>query len=328
MAEAKRTLVSHRTGKQQTLVFVPLLGLGNRLRALKTFRVTQLCSDFYAFSQSPYFDTKIFWPQTGDLNADYEDLFSSPKLDMFNISQVSSSSSFIILVRKYPDFTEDYFTKYLGVRARGHVRRYKTLWNMDMQILVKRYINRYDYVFIASAWDVYIRNNLVLNCQPFERDELREKFISNLKPSLPVQGKLQTFWKIKSQLPQGRLIGIHMRFKDIRVFRDGQLRTAPVNASIHVLKQHMNSSDSLFISTDSKEILHEFVEAFPSNKVFFNTFDGVDGRDSLEGMQNGLADMFSLAYCDMLWANSKESTFVRTAGEISQKEVLQILDFA
>jgi len=142
------------------------------------------------------------------------------------------------------------------------------------------------------------------------------------RPVKPLSLKLDNFFSNYS----GNILGVHIRYTDLRVPLEKLMRTVRKNLE-------NNDFQHIFLATDSKEVEERFVAEFGSVIKLEKQFDQQGGqlhsteqtKTKLEGAQAALFDLYALSKCDSLVYSSR-SSFSRLSALLGDFDSSSLID--
>ena len=276
---------------KQILYIEPIGGLANRMRVIAS-----------AFKLKKEFDCEIFciWNENSELNAPFDKLFGH--IEGLNI--ISKSKKMKKLISTFSA---------------------KSSWRTKsiFRLLVKIYNKRFGFDFSIHERDVRSERNIVYDilknnkdvaiyvctCHPFANWDTEDL---NFNPVKEIIEKIEFIHKQFSQYSE--VIGLHIRRTD----NVTAIEHSPIELFVCEIENKIreNNNVGFFLATDDKDIEYLLQKLYP-NKIIVEQKNL--RRDSLEGIQDAIVDMFSLSKTSMIYG-SYWSSFSSMAGKISGVE--------
>lgn len=310
--------------EKKQLIVAPILGLGNRLRTMKDFFVLEKCTKIKRM-----YDISMYWPKTEDLNADFSDLFSKPIIKQVDLQEILNSKSFVIVTQYSTSVTTDSIEKALRHDVKGKVRFVSNLKRLKFETL-QALSKEFEAILILSGWGLSLRS-VSESCAKTKEFQ----FYNSTSPSREVGKIIFPLLKELQELnrEKRKLVGIHIRQSDLIKHLDYAKKTASAQQSLTILEQKLKFGDVVFISSDEMKgalviaskldkLGYKVLYITDENKYLLN---GGPNRNTKSGMQFAVADMLLLAYCDVIWANSRKSSFAKIAVKMSGTKINYII---
>ncbi len=272
-----------------SLVVVPVLGLGNRMRIVATS---------YKLALRTGKKLRIYWSPDKSLNAKWSDLFEIPA----NLP--------IIIKDKLP-------------------LQYKLLWRLHRHSLTKlvqiySWLVNMDFaytdVMAKKVWSGELsleaeidkaKNSILYGGQDLNYFSI-EDYSKLFVPKADLLQKIHLCTNNFTELT----IGIHIRSTD----HEWAKKSSPFSVFVKKIEEEIKSQPAMnfFIATDNPLYQDELVEQFGSDKIKFNEKEL--RRDRREGIRDAVVDMFCLSRTSTIWG-SYFSSFSDVAGRIGRKNV-------
>ncbi len=268
-------------------VFVPVGGLANRMRAI---------SSAIEFAQKNERTIEIIWFQDYGMGAPFYKLFQPMNIAGVTIRDANFIDYFLYdRPRKKNFFIPCIFQSLLFN---------KRIYENSFDFLLKSSFNfnslsKHQRLFMASFYAFYPV------VHPFK--------IFN--PLSEIQGKIEQIISSFSS----RTIGVHIRRTD----NIESIVNSPLSLFITKMQAAIdeNPQTDFYLATDSNEVKEELIRKFP-NKI--KTTNLVLRRDSLEGIQNAVVELYVLSNTKEIWG-SFNSSFSETSAQISNIKYTAII---
>lgn len=257
---------------QKCKVFcIPYAGLCNRISCLMS---ALYLSDHYADK----FTIKVYWESSNDCKAYFDQLFIPIKRDNFRIARLQNWN--LLFNRYTPNFIKQiYFDKiYIG-------------GNNDV-ILNKSF----------HAKKIYIASY-----NKFIQFEYKTNIAEILQPQPQLENKiLEEEKKIKDYCKQNqcKIIGIHIRRTDNQL----AIKNSPVFYFLHKIEElHEKTKCCFYLSTDDDNLKEKIVQEYKTKGIKIFSHKSILKRNSLEGMEDAVIDLWLLGKCYKIIGSSNSS---------------------
>ena len=263
-------------------------GLGNRMRALDS-----------AIGFCKKYDKELYlvWPLFKGLNCSFDNLFEKPDI-VQSLSSPSEYSTFKII-------------RNLKV-ARRKIARNFYFFTYD-KVINKKQV----YALIEQEYDFH-------NLASFETIRLQsdQKFFqaeTPYKDFKPVPKLAKKIANLRKELSTSNAIGIHIRRTD----HVWAIKHSPTKKFIKLMGEEVDRDPTtkFFLATDSPEEERILSEKFGDKIVTYRKSSL--NRESLEGIQEALVDMYMLASTKKI-IGSFDSSFSEVAAELGQIPLIVI----
>lgn len=238
-----------------TLTLSPLGGLANRMRAI--LAADTLCREIGS-------ELKVVWMKDSGLNARFSDLFLP--LPIAAVQELAPQDYFLYA----PPLKRNLFIPYLSQKFRFDV----SLFDWRLSALQQ---NPEKLVSMLKGKNVFMASGLGF----FPTDDAL--FAQYFKPLPSLVEKV----KQRTVAFSGNTVGVHIRRTDNAM----SMKCSPVDAFVERMKE-FSSTMNFYLATDDENVKSLMLKEF-SNRVSFSPFEA--DRNSLEGMQEAVVEMFSLA---------------------------------
>lgn len=266
------------------LTLLPTSGLCNRMRAIDSG---------LSFGLKYNYKIKVLWVRDSDLNCPFESLFQPIKLNIFNILEYSK------LPLQYRLLFKD--TKVSNLLASTLYD--KVIFKKQFKYLIE---DEYDFNSLAKHKRVFLQSLSRFYPNP----EMYSLFI----PIDELQEKINTRTRTFSDYT----IGIHIRRTD----HEKSIQFSPTELFIKYMELELsrNPITMFYLASDSNLVKEELISKFPDRII--TSFDN-SGRNSTEGIQEGLIDLYSLSKTRKI-LGSYYSSFSETAAHIGGIELTTV----
>ncbi len=270
------------------ITVVPRAGLCNRLWVVA-------CAVKYSLAH-PEADVEIYWEKHKECNAHFDELFEP--IPMFLPKSVNRLERFRLRVGR----KENLFIPTLIQKCTfDKVLRFR--WWMDR--------NAFDDV-IKNKENIYVEAYETFNSFYVDAD-LGTYFI----PNNIIQRRIDS---IVSQF-EGKTVGIHVRRTDNKT----AISMNPLSRYIAVMNKEIEKNPEVrfYLASDSVEVKEELSRLFGERII---TTDLFLSRSSLQGMEDAVVDLFSLAHTDYI-IGSNHSSYSVVAADLFNKELILLNDY-
>lgn len=262
------------------LFFVPVGGLGNRMRAV---------ASAVSLAREKKSSVQVGWFRDWALNASFSDLFEMPDMIGVKISDVPFVYYWTLdRPRRKNLFVPRVFQRWIFDRC---------FYEPEMTALYqkKEDVGRY-----ALEGRIYMAC-----CYPFHAYE-RALILQLFRPNALIRKRLEERCAAFSEYT----IGVHVRRTDNIV----SIKESPLELFFQAIETEKREHDSLkvFLATDSEEVKQEMYRRYGDMII---TSEAKADRDSVEGIRDGLVDLYSLAATCKIYG-SFGSSFSELAAEL------------
>ncbi|MGL4519136.1 MAG: glycosyl transferase [Phocaeicola sp.] len=264
------------------ITLIPSGGLGNRMRAIAS--TLSLASELSA-------DLHIYWFSTWGLKSPFQELFLPIRHPLLTMKEASGV---------------DYFTLDRPRQKNLYIPRLYQKMKYDACIYEKEVRIHHNQNFNFEKWadqkDVYISS--YLDYYPYSKDMMQQLFV----PIPEIQTKIDD----KISRIQEAVIGVQIRRTDNKLAIDN----SPLELFYKRIDLEVEGDNGLkiFLATDSEEVKGEMKKRYGTRII---TASKQADRDSIDGIQEAVIDLFSLARTKKIYG-SFHSSFSEIAAEIYQ----------
>ena len=272
------------TGERE-ITLVPFGGLANRMRAIES--LVRLIQDTGAGG-------KVIWFKDQGLNCRFDALFQPLNLPTLRLKEA-----------RFPDYI---------LRDRPRKK------NFFIPALFERMIydsciheDNFSKTFDVKQWVLTHQKTYLSSCRIFYQDS-DPKMFSIFNPITPLQSKIDDISRSFSE----NTIGVHIR-------RTDNLRSiisSPFELYVEKMKSEIeqNGNTNFYLASDSLDEKEKLMQLF-GNRII--TQHAPVLRNTLEGMQDALVEMFVLSKTKKIFG-SPHSTYSLTAAEIGGVEFVNV----
>ena len=274
------------------LFIEPLCGLANRMRVIAS-----------ALEFKKQFGCEVFciWSENSELNAPFNKLFE----DVDGLNFIPKSKKMKVLL---PDFHPNFIVRLLAkisnkILGFNHCIRAKDVHRLvDTNIL-------YDIVK-NNKGAIYLRSyNIDYNWDT-------EHFNSVFRPKRAIMERIESIYSKFSRYSE--VVGLHIRRTDNAI----AIANSPIELFINEIENKIKDNDNagFFLATDDKDTEDLLQKLYPG-KIIVEQKNL--NRDSLEGIQDAVVDMFALSKTSMIYG-SYWSSFSTISGKIGGIECIRL----
>jgi len=274
------------------LYIEPVGGLANRMRVIAS-----------ALEFKKLYECEVFcvWTEYSGLNAPFQELFEDvdglniiPKSKKYKkLKSTIQTNIFFRLLAKI-------FNKLLGFDY--------YIPSGDVEKLVKTNM-LYD-IIRNNKGAIYIQSYMI--DYKWDTEHLKSIF----RPIKTIMEKVESIYCKFSQYSE--VVGLHIRRTDNKV----AIVSSPIELFINEIEKKIKENDNvgLFLATDDKEIEYLLIKLYPG-KIIVSQKNL--SRNSLEGIQDAIVDMFCLSKTSMIYG-SYWSSFSTVSGKISGVDCIRL----
>jgi hypothetical protein len=277
------------------LYIEPVSGLANRMRVIAS-----------VLEFKKQFECEIYcvWGEDRGLNAKFNELFEN--IDGLNIipksknmkklkSPFRTNSIFRLLAKVYNKFLG--FDYYIPAQEGQNLLRTKKNTLYD---IIKN-----------NNGNMYIQSNMIDD--KWENAHLKSIF----RPVRVIMEKVESIHSMFSQYSE--VVGLHIRRTD----NLKSIAYSPIELFINEIENKIKSHDNIgfFLATDDTDIEYLLLKLYSDKIIIVEQKSNT--RDSLEGIQDAVVDMFSLSKTSMIYG-SYWSSFSLMSGKIGSVECVSL----
>lgn len=273
------------------ITFIPVGGLANRMRAIAS--VVHL-------SEETKSRLNIFWFQDWALNSPFSCLFEPIDGDILILKEASSVDSLLLDRPRKKNF-------YIP-------RLYQSVAFVDC-IYERSFYNLIQDKFDFSEWVNAKRHVYMASYSAFQ--SYHPSLISNL--FVPVR-EINERVEMQCKSFTGNVVGVHIRRTD----NIASIKHSPLELFYAEVDKDVdgNSNTSIYLATDSVEVKNKMKQRYGKRLI---CSENSVSRNSVEGIQGGVVDMYTLARTNKIYG-SFQSSFSEMAAQIGKVpfKVLQL----
>jgi len=266
-----------------SLLLVPEGGLANRMRAIGS--AYNLCRNVGSKLQ-------VIWFQSWGMRAPFSALFKSVDDNVMQICEANLLDNLLYQTPRRHNLWLPRLPQRLMFQHRIYAKDVTALKHTE-----------FDFISWCKGRKCYI--SCYQEIAPI--DNLL--YIKLFKPKDNIMGKVAAFM---GSFPV-TTIGMHIRRTDNIISRE----KSPLELFINKGKEELSQGHSemkIFLATDGEDVKREMISTFGSDRII--TSSSAASRDSIEGISDGIADMYTLAHCKKIYG-SAGSTFSEMAATLA-----------
>lgn len=263
------------------ITFVPVGGLANRMRAV---------ASAVTLAAKTGSRLHVVWFRDWALNAPFHQLFR-PVDEAVAVLRDASSADYLLLDRPRPkNFRIPLLYQKLAFRSCLYEREITPLCNRHYDF--EAWVKREKCVYMASYTAF----------QPYDAAWINRLFT-------PVEAVAQEIGRRCRDFSE-EMVGVHIRRTD----NEASIRQSPMELFYRKLDKEVerNSRTGIYLATDSEEVKEKMKERYGKR---VQCSERQADRGSLEGIRDGIADMYTLA-CTRRIYGSFQSSFSDMAAQI------------
>ena len=266
-----------------SMTLVPVGGLANRMKAIDA--AIQLIS-------GTDISLKIYWFRDQGLNCRFDQLF-----EPLNLPQVSlvEASNFDALIYDRPR------------KQNFYIPRLFQSFLFDDCVYEAEATERMYHHFDFRSWATE-KTTYLASCVYFFPPSPDKRLFQYFRPIPSLQQKIDE----KARSFGDRCVGVHIRRTD----NLSSIKESPTNLFIERMHSMVQSDKDVcfYVASDSNEEKNKIKELF-GERIF--TLDGDTSRNSVQGMQDALVELYVLSKTKMILGSVK-SSYSETAAQIGQ----------
>lgn len=272
------------------LFFVPVGGLGNRMRAI---------ASAVSLAQHRRLSAHVGWFQDWALNAPFSSLFETPEIAGLKIEDVPG---IFYLTLDRPRKKNLYLP-----RLFQHFLFDQCIYEEEMDQWYQKKTDFSTFPFKGEA--VYMATYQPFF--PYERTLLTQLFQLNAPLRKRLDSRLQDF--------SAHTIGVHVRRTD----NQASIQQSPLELFFETIDKELeaNAELSVFLATDSEAVKADMRKRYGKRIL---TAEAAADRNSVSGIQDGILDLYTLAGTRRIYGSFR-SSFSELAAELGNIPLTTVL---